>query len=176
MERAPLETRRWVFHIIARAAPPSSNLAFLWRSRCLLPTQAAPSPPSGKHVPPLSANMPSSTLPFIPRRSVFFFFPRPPFRHHAVGVVTRHVPLFSANKIPPPPRGPAAPLAIAAIFLYLLAQSCFTPPPFRSSAQCSPHCYVRGDARLLCIWLFSPLWQAGRHANMQNGDRRHFVP
>lgn len=72
------------------------------------------------------------------------------------------MPLFSANKLP---CGPPAP-----------PPSCFTPRPAPASSfsRCSSHHYVSGDTRLFCIRLFSPLWQAGRHANMQNGDREAF--
>lgn len=76
------------------------------------------------------------------------------------------MPLFSANKLPcgPPAPPPSCP------------PSCFTPrpSPALSFSHCSSHHYVSGDTRLFCIRLFSPLWQAGQHANMQNGDGEAF--
>ena len=115
--------------------------------------------PSSPHLPPL----PSLSLPPP-------LFPTPAsFCHHVVGVVSPHVPLFSANKLP---CGPPAPPT----FLSSSPPSCFTPrpTPAPSFSHCSSHHYVSGDTRLFCIRLFSPLWQAGQHANMQNGDGEAF--
>lgn len=119
----------------------------------LVPT--CPHPPS-----------PSSSLPFAPP-STLVFFPRRLFCHHVEGVVSPHVPLFSANKLPCGPPAPHLPVS---------PSSCFTPRPTPASSfsHCSSHHYVSGDTRLFCIRLFSPLWQAGQHANMQNGDGEAF--
>lgn len=169
-----------------QVAPQSENPSSLDTRLCLVPPPAAP--PSNPHIslylplhlthphrPSYSCNTcphlvptcpcppsPSSPLLFTPHSSIF---PTPAsFCHRVVGVVSPHVPLFSANKLP---CGPPAPPT----FLSCSPPSCFTPrpAPAPSFSHCSSHHYVSGDTRLFCIRLFSPLWQARQHANMQNG-------
>lgn len=88
------------------------------------------------------------------------------FCHHIVGVVSLHVPLYSANKLPCGP--PAPPPFCLPTFMF------YPPPSSRLSFLTLSHHYVSGNTSLFCIRLFSPLWQAGQHANMQNGDREAF--
>lgn len=99
-------------------------------------------------------------------------FPTPAsFCHHAVGVVSPHVPLFSANKLP---CGLPAPPTFLSSSLHRVLPPAQLLPPLPSFSHCSSHRYVSGNTRLFCIRLFSPLWQAGLHANMQNGDGEAF--
>lgn len=121
-----------------------------------------------QHVPSFSANMPSSPSPshhFAPP-SLLYFSHAASFRHHIVGVVSLHVPLYSANKLPCGP--PAPPPSCLPTFMF------YPPPSSRLSFLTLSHHYVSGNTSLFCIRLFSPLWQAGQHANMQNGDREAF--
>lgn len=120
-----------------------------------------------QHVPPFSANMPSSpSLPPFRSPSLLYFSHAASFCHHIVGVVSLHVPLYSANKLPCGP--PAPPPSCLPTFMF------YPPPSSRLSFLTLSHHYVSGNTSLFCIRLFSPLWQAGQHANMQNGDREAF--
>lgn len=162
-----LDTR---LYLVPPPAAPPSNPPFPCSSHCASPTQVAPPPPATRapflvptcpHPP-----SPSSPLPFAPPSTLPFFPRRLSLSSRSRSGIT-HVPLFSANKLPCGPPAPHLPVS---------PPSCFTPRPTPASSfsHCSSHHYVSGDTRLFCIRLFSPLWQAGQHANMQNGDGEAF--
>lgn len=123
------------------------------------PCQSSTSSSSSCNTCPLLVpTCPHSQAPYSPLP--ISVFPTP-FCHHTVGVVSPHVPPFSANKPP-------------YTHVVVFAPPSELSPPFSLSSHCASHHYVSGDARLFCITLFSPLWQAGRHANMQNDDGEAF--